>query len=172
LHNIEQIIDEYGQKIYKYCYGMLRNKQEAEDATQEVFIKAYKSSELRDIANVSSWLYKVAYNHCLNVIKRNRLISFLPIKEEMKVDSSTQLTDSSENGFSEMITNVMLKLSAQNRAVLILRVVEEKSYEEIATIVNKKPDAVRKQFERVKKKVKNYIEIEKGVLTSEEASIL
>ncbi len=172
MNNIENIIEEYGQKIYKYCYNMLRNRQEAEDAVQDIFIKVYNNmSHLDEIKSVSPWLYKIAYHHCLNIIRRKKLLFFIPINEDLKIDAANYNTGI-ESEFSEQLTLVMSRLSAQDRAVLILRIIEEKSYDEIAVIFNKKPDAVRKQYERVKKKVKSYIEIEKGVKTSENVSII
>ncbi|MEH6943946.1 RNA polymerase sigma factor, partial [Bacillus sp. JJ722] len=51
----EELIKEYHQKIYIYCYNILRNTHDAEDAVQEVFIKAFQSSKLMKIENKSAW---------------------------------------------------------------------------------------------------------------------
>nr|WP_225942082.1 RNA polymerase sigma factor [Sporosarcina limicola] len=77
---IEDLLSEYHQKIYVYCYNILRNTQDAEDAAQEVFLKAFQSKKLLEIDNRSAWLYKIAYNHCLNKVKRRNLIEFIPFK--------------------------------------------------------------------------------------------
>jgi len=172
MNSIETIIEENGQKIYKYCYNMLRNRQEAEDAVQDIFIKVYNNmNHIHEIKSVSSWLYKIAYHHCLNTIRRKKLLFFIPINEDLKIDVANYNTGI-ESEFSEQLTLVISHLSAQDRAVLILRIIEEKRYDEIAVIFNKKPDAIRKQYERVKKKVKSYIEIEKGVKVNEKVSII
>lgn len=172
MNSIDIIIEEYGQKIYKYCYHMLRNKQEAEDAAQDIFIKIYSNtSHMNEIKSVSSWLYKVAYNHCLNIIRRRKLLFFVPHNEDLKIKTMNYSADN-ESEFSEQLTSILSQLSAQDRSVLIFRVIEEKSYDEIAAILNKKTDAIRKQYERVRKKVKVYLEIEKGVKSSEKVSIL
>ena len=173
MDSIERIIDEYGRKIYKYCYGMLRNRQEAEEAVQEVFIKAYKNMDkMHEIKSISSWLYKVAYNHCLNLIRKRKLLFFMPVIEDIKMEAAYYAPDIENNGLSEQLTSVMSKLSAEDRSVLIFRAIEEKSYEEIAVIFDKQPDAVRKQYERARKKVKGYLEIEKGGNSSEKVSVL
>lgn len=172
MNSIDNIIEEHGQRIYNYCYNMLRNRQEAEDAMQEVFIKAYSSmSQLDEVKSVPAWLYKVAYNHCLNIIRRKKLFFFMPINDDLKIRGVHDRTDA-DNELSEKLSFVISKLSVQDRSVLILRVIEERSYDEIAAVFNKKPDAIRKQYERARKKVKEYLEIEKGVKASEEVSIL
>ncbi len=172
MNSIETIIEENGQKIYKYCYNMLRNRQEAEDAVQDIFIKVYNNmNHMHEIKSIPSWLYRIAYNHCLNIIRRKKFLFFIPINEDLKIDVANYNTGI-ESEFSEQLTLVMSRLSAQDRSVLILRIIEEKSYDEIAVIFNKKPDAVRKQYERAKKKVKSYIEIEKGVKVNEKVSII
>ena len=173
MNTLDMIIDEHGQKIYKYCYNMLRSKQEAEDAVQEIFIKAYKNiDQINEVTSVAAWLYKVAYNHCLNIIRKKKLLSFLPFNEDLKTGMTYLQPAVEKNVFSEELTNTISRLSPQDRSVLILRVIEEKSYEEIAAIFNKQPDAVRKQYERARKKIKGYLETEKGVRASEKISIL
>lgn len=172
MNSIDNLIQEHGQKIYNYCYNMLRNRQEAEDAMQEVFIKAYNNmSRMDDMKSVAAWLYKVAYNHCLNIIRRKKLFFFVPINDDVRIKGA-KCSIGADNEFSELLTAMLSKLPAQDRSVLILRVIEEKSYDEIAAIFGKKPEAVRKQYERAKKKIKEYLEIEKGVKTGEEVSIL
>lgn len=173
MNRIDDIIDEYGQRIYKYCYGMLRNKQEAEDVMQEVFIKAYRNMDrISDAYTISSWLYKVAYNHCLNIIRRNKLFFFMPIREELQLPEAYNDPAMEDSELSDQLTEVISKLSAADRSVLLLRVIEEKSYEEIAAIFDKQPDAVRKQFERARKKVRGYLEKGEGVKAGEKVSIL
>lgn len=152
---------------------MLRNRQEAEDAVQEVFINAYKNmSRMEEIKSVSSWLYKISYNHCLNIIRRKKFFFFVPLKENFIIEAPYYDQDIEINEFSEQLTIAISKLSAEARSVLILRAIEDKSYEEIAVIFDKKPDTVRKQYERARKKVEAYLEIEKGGKANEKVSIL
>lgn len=77
----EQIIDDYQAKIYKYCFHMLGNHFDAEDAVQEVFIKTYQNMTRNYTENgsFSAWLYKIAHNHCINVLRKKKLARFLPI---------------------------------------------------------------------------------------------
>ncbi|CAM3099337.1 hypothetical protein PALU110988_01305 [Paenibacillus lupini] len=68
------IVELYQRRIFIYCCRMLENEQEAEDAAQDIFVKAYQSIQsYRPTAGFSAWLYKIAYRHCLNVLRRRRL---------------------------------------------------------------------------------------------------
>lgn len=67
------IVQRYQQRLYVYCYHLLMQREEAEDAVQDVFIKAYeKLSQYAYRQSFSAWLYKIAYHHCLNMLKRRR----------------------------------------------------------------------------------------------------
>ncbi|MFD1908858.1 RNA polymerase sigma factor [Paenibacillus rhizoplanae] len=67
------VIRLYQQRIYLYCYRLLNNKEEAEDAVQDILIKAYQNiGQYKPQADFTSWLYKIAYHHCLNLLRRQK----------------------------------------------------------------------------------------------------
>ena len=151
---IHSLIDQFHQPIYKYCYHMLRHRQEAEDAVQDVFLKAIKyTNEMDTIQSSRAWLYRIAHNHCLNMMKRKRLLSFIPFQPEsshssLQDSSYTQLESSME------IENLLSILRPLDRSILLLRIIEDKTYEEIGAIISATPESVRKRFERAKQKIK------------------
>lgn len=68
-----EIINEYQQKLFKYCFYMLQNIEEAEDAVQEVFIKVCeKLNKYNYKMSFNAWIYKITYNHCINLIRRKK----------------------------------------------------------------------------------------------------
>lgn len=73
------IIDRFQKQIYLYCYYLLRNQQEAEDATQEIFIKGLENiGRFTYNASLSAWLYRIAKNYCTDQIKKkNKELQFL-----------------------------------------------------------------------------------------------
>lgn len=72
-NSFESLVRMYQQRIFSFCYYMLGNKQEAEDAVQEVFLKAYrKLKNYRYDYSFSAWLYKIASNHCRTELKRKK----------------------------------------------------------------------------------------------------
>ncbi|MGG4496057.1 RNA polymerase sigma factor [Brevibacillus reuszeri] len=154
------IIDAMQKPLFVYCYHMLGHRQEAEDAVQEVFFKAYEQIDTyRSVVSFSAWLYKIAYHHCLNQLKRaklGRIVTFLKTglptvshhEGERRID---------QEYLSNPLHQALLKLSASERNLVILRVVEDKSYDELSILFNKKPAALRKQFERALKKCKSHM---------------
>lgn len=67
---IENYIRDYNKQIFSYCYRMLNNRHEAEDAVQEVFLKIfiYICHKKQVVDSPKIWLYKVAHNYCINII--------------------------------------------------------------------------------------------------------
>ena len=147
----ELLIELYYDKIYKYCFNMLRNTHDAEDAVQEVFIKAIKNGNLTNIENQNAWLYKVAYYHCMNKIKKQKLLAFIPFIENKSSSISYEHT------FDEELQHVLTRLKPEERSLITLRIVEDYSFEEIAQIFNKPASTIRKRYERLKEKIKKLL---------------
>ncbi|MGM7680804.1 RNA polymerase sigma factor [Cytobacillus sp. Hm23] len=155
--DFSQLISKNHQRIHTYCFHMLRNVLDAEDATQEVFVKAYNNlHKITKETNLSAWLYKIAYHHCLNVIKRQRLIKFIPFQPSNE-PLAHNITTMHETEFSEEISDALRELSAKERTIIILKTVQELSYAEIEQIMSTNQPAVRKCYERARKKLKRYL---------------
>ncbi|WP_274310079.1 RNA polymerase sigma factor [Solibacillus daqui] len=148
LENIETFISSHYDKIYKYCYSILRNVEDAEDAVQEVFLKAMKSNNLSSINNPNAWLYKIAYFHCMNKLKRRKILSFVPFIE------SENTVNIVENMLDEQLHNILSQLKPDERALVVLRIIENYSFEEIAAIMDKPAPTIRKRYERLKEKIR------------------
>ncbi|WP_232697420.1 RNA polymerase sigma factor [Brevibacillus daliensis] len=116
---------------------------------QEVFLKAFRYlHQYNQKIPFGAWLYKIAYNQCVDVIRKRKLARYLPFfyrdeKQNKHVDQQIE-----DNYFDEFVHQAMSRLSAEERNLLILRCVEEKSYQEICLILNKKSANLRKKYER------------------------
>lgn len=150
---MEDLLKEYHQQIYIYCYNMLRNPHDAEDAAQEVFLKAYQSSRLMEINNHSAWLYKIAYNHCLNKVRRKALIDFIPFIDKR---GKEEIDNNQHRDFE--LEYILSKLKPKERAIIVLRIIEDKDFAQIAMILDISSQTARKRFERVKSKIQKIIE--------------
>jgi len=65
------LVDTYRDMVYTICLRMLTNKVDAEEASQDVFLKAYRSIQgFQEKSKFSTWLYRIAYNQCINVIQK------------------------------------------------------------------------------------------------------
>ncbi|WP_025692959.1 RNA polymerase sigma factor [Paenibacillus zanthoxyli] len=149
------ILDRFQRPIYLYCYYLLRNQEEAEDATQETFIKALEHiKQFNYTASFSAWLYKIARNHCTDLLKKKN--------REKKILDLYQMNKHQEQDYkyTDFIYECLDKLSSEERQILLLRIIEEYSYDEIAFIMDSKSVNIRKKYERIRKKL---IQVKKGV---------
>jgi len=165
LQEYRHIVQQYQVPVFRYCYHMLGAVEEAEDAVQEVFIKAYrKLDRYKEGTSFSSWLYKIAYNHCVDHLRKRRYCQFVPLCDSIIGDSDTMSCSLENDELSQPLQQAISKLSPDDRTILMLRVLEEKSYEEIAGILGKRSSTVRKRYERLRKKLQQSINETKGVV--------
>lgn len=152
--SFEPVIRMYEKNMYRFCFFMLGNRQEAEDAAQDVFFKAYRHlGGYNERQTFKAWLYKIAENHCRNVLKRRwKWLRLLPLFR------SDDRTESAEQVYSEQMGTEMAywfkDLSLPEKKLLFLRVVEDCSFDEMAQMMGERAPTLRKRFERLKRKLK------------------
>jgi RNA polymerase sigma-70 factor (ECF subfamily) len=148
---------EHSRAIYYLTLRLLGDPQRAEDATHDVFLKAYrKMDQFRRQASMRTWLYRIAINHCQNIVQswheRNvhtqaddTMWDGLPAK----TDSPLRVLEIKELG--QRIQKTLDALSEEYRLLLLLVADKELSYEEIGTLVGQSADAVRGKLHRARK---------------------
>ncbi|KIL34590.1 hypothetical protein SD71_19035 [Cohnella kolymensis] len=148
--DFEHLIRMHQQRIFAYAYSLFRHRQEAEDLVQEVFLQAFrKLPDYEPRVSFSAWLYKIAYNQYLNILrKRNGWLKILHLVQPAPAGSF-----SIENEVFEM-TEYLCKLSDLEKQIVLLRVLEDKSFDELAVILDGNAASLRKKFERAKNKIK------------------
>jgi RNA polymerase sigma-70 factor (ECF subfamily) len=163
----------YQDKIYGLIYRMLGNHAEAQDVAQEVFVTVFKSIDsFRGESKLSTWLYRIAANHCKNRIKYLRRRAH---KNTTDLDSQTEKTlqnapgstlGEGEAGPSEALEGAQLELIVQraiekleedHRLLLVLRDVEEMSYEEIMQVTGLPEGTVKSRLHRARQALKEEI---------------
>lgn len=157
------IVEAYQKPIYRYCCRLLGSRMEAEDAVQDILVKAYQHiGSYQKVASFSSWLYKIAYHHCLNLIrKRQRHLNMLSLfQPDPPAESPEQLMD--RYIFSEPLARALQKLNTEERNLLVLRIFEEQSFPEMAEILEKNTDAVKKKYRRTIIKLGKMMNTQKG----------
>jgi len=151
----EEIVEQFQKKIFSYCYYVLRNTHEAEDITQEVFLKVYKNIQRCSDGNAfNPWIYKIASNQCRTVLKRKTKLQRL-----LKAFTSKSAQMSSEQAyFEKTVSNIewFQTLKVIEKQILILRIINDQTFEAISKILDIKPASLRKRYERIKKKVEKY----------------
>lgn len=143
--------------IFNYCYHMLGDYGEAEDCSQEVFLKAYRSLHKYDPERpYEAWLYRIAFNHCIDLLRKRKITRFLPFLYKSDRDNNQVDQAIDHKYYNPSVLRALAMLSAEERSLLILRCVEEKSYNEISPILNQNVTYLRKKYERAAAKFRTY----------------
>ncbi|MGG1575876.1 sigma-70 family RNA polymerase sigma factor [Fictibacillus sp. NRS-1165] len=131
-----KIVQKYKGKAYRHAFAMVHDQMEAEDITQEAFVKAYFSlDQLKQEYAFASWLTRIVTNLCYDRIKRAEKTPVLhadPAKTEQLASNRSEV----ENAHLRMnLQYAMKKLSPEHRTVVVLRDIQGFSYQEIAEIL-------------------------------------
>ena len=152
------IVRKYQSRIFSLCVSMLSDASLAEDAAQEIFVKAYRSlSRFQGHSSFYTWLYRIASNHCLDLLRkksRNKTQSWEALVEEKGEQIHELLTASGKEEASaessELIQRVLSCLSPEYRLILVMREIEGLSYQEIAASLHCSLDAVKARLRRAR----------------------
>ncbi len=153
-----ELVRRHHQKIIALCRSLLRNPAEADDAAQDAFLKAYKAlSTFTGEAQFSTWLYQIAYHHCLDVLRkrtREKLDSWDALLEEKAGQMEALLSTPANAELSlenqDLARRMLATLSEEHRNILILRESNGFSYEEIAAFMKISVDAVKGRLKRAR----------------------
>lgn len=158
------IVEAFQQQIFMYCWRLLNQRQDAEDAVQEIMVKAYRKLEkYKPETSFSAWLYKMAYHHCLNMLRRKRYFqNIVPKLRADKEHAASAEQEAQKYIISEPMERALRRLSPDERNLLILRIFEEKSFAEIGQILDKTKDAVKKRYSRLIQKLKKWMHDREG----------
>ncbi len=149
-----ELVERYHRLIYTVAYQVLRDRHEAEDLTQEVFVQVYlKLKEFRGESSLSSWLYRIAYHQGLNYRRDLKLE-----RRELMEDASTLLASATESPMEsienkEEVEKLLSKLPAHDRLILTLFYLEEHSIQEIAEILEISVNSVKVRLHRARERI-------------------
>lgn len=146
--DMDEAVSLYGGKLFRYVYTLICDYEEAEDVVQDVFICAYQSQEAFDGENLSAWLYKIAYNKSIDRLRKKKPLSLHELGE-----GALAHEDSYNTGYDPAIIAALKGLSDEDRLILLGRITESLGYAQLAKRLNMSEPAVRKRYERAKKKV-------------------
>ena len=152
-----EVYEEHSRSIYYLCLRLLRDPEKAEDATHDVFLKAFrKMDSFRGESSWRTWLYRIAINHCRNLQQSWNERHMLSNADEAvfehaasKAESPLHVLETKELG--QRIQKALDGLPPEYRLLLLLVADEKLSYEQVGTLTNQSPDAVRGKLHRARK---------------------
>ena len=151
------LYNQHSRAIYYLALRFLSDPQKAEDATHDVFLKAFrKMDQFRGESSWRTWLYRIAINHCRNLQQtwnERQMVSnaddFVFESAPAKTDSPLRALETKELGLR--IQKALGGLSAEYRLLLLLVADEQMSYDEVAALTDQTADAVRGKLHRARK---------------------
>lgn len=165
----EQLIETHQTRIYNLIYRMIGNREESEDLLQEVFITVFKKIDsFRGDSSLSTWIYKIATNHCINrkkyLSRRKHYAksSYSELSEHEQSESGSGIAENlprpdemAEGKQMELlIQKAITSLDDEYKIVLILRDVQSLSYDEIEQILNVPAGTVKSRLHRARMALK------------------
>lgn len=152
------LVDRYKDLVFTLAIRMLKNREEAEEVSQDTFIKVYKSlPKFKGDSKLSTWVYKVAYNTCLDRIKKNKnQYNEIPIDSFSENQIKTldiALSALEEKEQQQTIQDCLQQLSSKDSFLLSLFYFEELSLEEISQIVSMEANTVKVNIHRARKRL-------------------
>ncbi|PSR53240.1 RNA polymerase subunit sigma [Adhaeribacter arboris] len=155
-----QLIRKYQQKVYWHVRKMVIDHDDADDLTQEVFIKVWKNlPNFRQDAQLYTWIYRIATNECLNFLKSKKKKFFLPITDISEELSQKIDAHVGPNGdeIQLKLQKALLKLPDKQRLVFNMRYYDELKYEEIAEILGTSVGALKASYHHAVKKIEDFL---------------
>jgi len=158
------LVENYQRMVVNTCLGIVHNKADAEDLAQDVFLEIFRTAEnFRGDSKISTWLYRIATNRSLNLIRNNKRKRFFQSIEETFTGGRHRTSEISENRGdqpdrnitdqqrSDMLHQAIDKLPEKQRTAFTLNKYEEQSYQQIAEIMEISLASVESLIHRAKK---------------------
>ena len=159
---IDEIMNKYGQEILQLAFSYVKNKQIAEDLTQEIFVKCYRSLHTYSgKSKFRTWLWRIASNHCKDYLKSwyNKNVfttDYQPIYDSIQSESVEQtVIQDEEDG---QLASAVMNLPVHYREVIYLFYFEEMSIKEIAVVTESKENTIKTRLKRAKELLKERLE--------------
>lgn len=157
----EPLVQRFAGRIHRLAWGILGDRrEEVDDAVQEIFLKAYLAlPRFRGDAKFSTWLYRIAVNHCRDVLRRSPPAA-VPLEESHLSQWESSETSGTENELKEnstekekqakILQHLLGRLNERHRRILVMRELEGMSYDEIGETLGIPPGTVRSRLNRAR----------------------
>lgn len=152
------LLDKYSRQVFSLIVKVVGNREDAEELAQDVFVKVYRNlSSFKGDSSFSTWIYRIAYNTAISETRRKKH-EFLAIEEsvinnvsEEEVADALGRSDNSEQ--MNRLEAALAQLPPDERAIILLFYMKEKSIDEIAVITGLTASNIKVKLHRIRKKL-------------------
>jgi RNA polymerase sigma factor (sigma-70 family) len=154
------LIRKYQQRVYGHIRKMVIDHDDANDLTQEVFIKVWNNLlDFREHSQLFTWIYRIATNECLSLLKKKRRKFFLPINDvEKELGEKLESSPFIEGETIQLkLQKALLKLPEKQRLVFNMKYYDEMKYEEISQVLGTSVGALKASYHLAVKKIEEFL---------------
>ena len=173
-----EIVDRYQAKVFSIIYGILRNRNDAEDIAQQVFAKVYFSIRNFDSrSSLLTWIYKITVNECYDYLRKKRVRKLI-YESDFSAEDSVRVEHAEPAGQQaptvdrqlaqhDLILKLLAKISEEDRSLILLKEVEGHSVEELSEMTGMNENTIKVKLFRARQKLlKAAQRLEKGPLAA------
>ncbi len=159
----EEIVSLFERPIFSFVYRLLGNRQDAEDATQETFVKLYKKIGKADTSqNFKSWIYTIATNTAYDILRKRKHVVETELEEAILIPDETETGEDpyyqADRQFDAgVVQSHLLKLKPAQRSVILLHYNQDFSIEQIAAITGLPTGTIKTHLHRGRNELKKII---------------
>ncbi|MFB6465510.1 sigma-70 family RNA polymerase sigma factor [Cytobacillus sp. Hz8] len=151
---IDELMTQFGQEILQLVFSYVKNREIAEDLTQDIFVKCYKSLDTyKGQSKIRTWLWRIAINHCKDYLKSwyNRKV-MITDTEPNQSTSSNDIVEQSviQKDEDRMLVSAVMDLPIKYREIIYLYYFEERSIKEIASMIGENENTIKTRHRRAK----------------------
>jgi RNA polymerase sigma-70 factor (ECF subfamily) len=163
-----EIVRRYQRAIYRIAYGLTRNPSDADDLAQETFVRAYRAiGRFRVGEPLYPWLSKIAVNQAYSLFRRRRRRPETPLEPLLEAGrqwaaGEDPAKETARREYHRHLDAALAELSEEHQAVLVLRVVEGMSYDQIAETLAVPVGTVMSRLSRARAELKSRLEAKTG----------
>ena len=159
------LVDAYQRRVFSIVFHLVRRRNDVEDLVQEIFMKAFAAIESYNAeSSFGTWLNRIAVNHCYDYLRRqrsSRVTYFWEMSEDGQRQVEAQTHNPADNGSSsaeklaigDLINKLLARAPAEDRVILTLKEIEDRSVEEISEIMGLKLSTVKVRLHRARKRM-------------------
>ena len=151
------LVDRHKQSIFRFASRLLGNWEEAEDVTQDTFLAAFINLSGYDSSRAafSTWLFTIARNRCINLLKQRRPIALTELDSIGDVASADPIVSQE---LSQQLDRALAALPVEQRSAFVLAEIEELPYDEIARIERTSVGTVKSRIHRAKQRLQSLLD--------------
>ncbi|MFM9377755.1 RNA polymerase sigma factor SigE [Gordonia sp. VNK21] len=156
----DELVAEHADRVYRLAYRLCGNQHDAEDLTQETFIRVFRSLQNYQPGTFEGWLHRITTNLFLDMVRRRnkiRMEALEPSYERIPTDTPDPQQAFADANLTPDLQSALDSLSPEFRAAVVLCDIEGLSYEEVGTTLGVKMGTVRSRIHRGRQAIREHL---------------